>query len=134
MWTLLGGEVTGSLAEHHLGDPVHKDRGIRTLPRLFREAVIGTLYHSVCQRMRLRACLAVVGDHLVRDEMIMLGFDDEHVATEGRACAQRPVLFRAHRASAICPILVLCLVGASATPSQYPCRAPARAARATSRV
>jgi hypothetical protein len=69
--------------------------------RLFRQRVIRVRKDAIGRRAHALECAQVVLDHRVRHDLVVLRFDDEHVAGERLACRQRPVVARADQCAAV---------------------------------
>jgi hypothetical protein len=91
----------------HLAQPLRQQRGVDTLARLVAEAVVGVAHAAVGQRTRLHARLAVAPDDFGRDDVVVRRLDQQHVATELGAGAQRPIRLRGHEGSAVAAQILL---------------------------
>ena len=75
--------------EHHLGHPPDQQHGVGLLAHLSVESVVGILDHPVGQR----ACLGKSAEDSwltrMRHDVVVLGFDDQHVAAKAAQAAKR---------------------------------------------
>ena len=100
-FSYIGRIVAGSGAADYLLEPVDEYLCVRALCGLGRKTIVGSLDDAIGNRSRPSEGVAIVRDHLMRNDQVMLGLDDQCIAGELRTRSKGVAVLRAHGLEAI---------------------------------